>query len=334
MMKDNIETLSECLDGNKILILGGTGLFAKDLLPELINYIDIKKIKTYIYIITRDKNRAIKSIPHLERKYIQIVTIDFLKESKFNSKIDPTYILHMANTTAEDTFLNVPQITKYLLLKNSVEAIGEIIKNGNVKRVIFTSSGVVYGDLEEFKEGSIGRINHLDVKSSLALGKMMSEYYLNTICKEFNTEFKIARCFTFISRFLPTHIHYAIGNFVQDAVQGKDIIIRGDGKDIRSYQNVSDAVDWISYLVHKKNAPDILNVGSDEAITIKELAEKIKILLNSSNKIIVKNENPPIDNQRRFKYLPCLDLAYEIGLNNRKTLEDGVNELADQLRLI
>ena len=40
----------------------------------------------------------------------------------------------------------------------------------------------------------------------------------------------------------------------------KDIIIRGDGKDIRSYQHVEDAVDWISYLMTNENAPLILNI--------------------------------------------------------------------------
>ena len=57
-MKSNIEKFSEKIDNSSILILGGTGLFAKELLPKLTYFIDKKNIKTKIYITSRDKKKA------------------------------------------------------------------------------------------------------------------------------------------------------------------------------------------------------------------------------------------------------------------------------------
>ena len=99
-----------------------------------------------------------------------------------------------------------------------------------------------------------------------------------------NTEFKIARCFSFISEYLPCDIHYAIGNFVRDAVNKNDIIIKSDGKDIRSYQDISDAIDWLSFLLNKDFPYKIINIGSDIGITIYDLAVKVKNLLNNKIK--------------------------------------------------
>ena len=58
-MKSNIEELAENIDNFSILILGGTGLFAKELIPKLTYYIDKKNIKTKIYITTRNKKRRL-----------------------------------------------------------------------------------------------------------------------------------------------------------------------------------------------------------------------------------------------------------------------------------
>lgn len=327
-MKNYIKDFAKCLNNKALLILGGTGLFGKTLLPALLKEIEINNIKTKIYVITRNKNNALANIPVLSNAIFDLIEFDFLHGSDFKCTIKCSYILHMAATAAHETFSGISQIKKYQLLVNSTNFITKLITNMPIKRVVFVSSGIAYGDVVKYSEGSFGVINHLDPSSSLALGKVTSEYILKNICDKTNTELKIARCFSFISKFLPLDIHYAIGNFVKAAIDGKDIIIRGDGKDIRSYQHVEDAVAWISYLMTNKNAPLILNIGSDKSISIENLAFLVKRLVNQNCEVVIQNKNPPIDNRRRLSYVPCLDLAYDLGLEQRKSLEYSINELA------
>ena len=71
-MKSNVKTLAQNLQSKSLLILGGTGLFAKTLLPKLINYIEVLNVKTKIYLTTRNKKKAIQFIPELSQTYIEI----------------------------------------------------------------------------------------------------------------------------------------------------------------------------------------------------------------------------------------------------------------------
>ncbi len=328
MMKNHIKDFAKSLNNESLLILGGTGLFGKTLLPALVKEIEENNINTKITIVTRNKSNALANIPVLKKTIFDLIEFDFLLGSEFGFNLKCSYILHMAATAAQDTFSGISQIKKYQLLVNSTNFVSKLINYRSVKRVVFVSSGIAYGDVAEYREGIFGHINHLDPSSSLALGKVSAEYILKNICDQTDTELSIARCFSFISKFLPLDIHYAIGNFVKAAIDGEDIIIRGDGKDIRSYQHVEDAVDWISYLITNEKPPLIMNIGSDESLSIENLALLVKKLVNQNCKILVQNKKPPKDNRRRLSYVPCLNLAYKLGLEQTKSLEYSINELA------
>ena len=127
-MKSNIEELAEKIDNFSILILGGTGLFAKELIPKLIYFIDKKNIKNKIYIKTRNKKKAVKFITETKKSYVKFISIDFLLENKINEDINPKYVLHMATTTAYETYNNISQLSKFVVLKNSTEALSKIMK--------------------------------------------------------------------------------------------------------------------------------------------------------------------------------------------------------------
>ena len=97
----------------------------------------------------------------------------------------------------------------------------------------------------------------------------------------------IARCFSFVGPGLPTDLHYAIGNFVSSAVNGEDIIIKGDGSNIRSYMYLGDMVSWLMRILFMGKQGEDYNVGSDEKISVLELAKIVKNTLKTTSKIVV-----------------------------------------------
>ena len=102
-MKSNIQLLAQNLEGKSLLILGGTGLFAKTLLPKLTYYIDFLNVNTKIYLTTRDK-KSNSIYSEINKCYIELINIDFLYEDKIKEKIKPNFIIHMATTSAFETY--------------------------------------------------------------------------------------------------------------------------------------------------------------------------------------------------------------------------------------
>jgi UDP-glucuronate decarboxylase len=313
-----------------ILILGATGLFGRHLLPRFLTQYNNYREHPRLSIVTRSASAALESFPYLNR-IADIIECDFLHANRLNGLRGCTHILHMASTSARETFSGINQFSKYELLLNSSFAIRELILQGSVRRVLFASSGVAYGSTEHYLESTPSVVSHLQTSSSLMLGKLTAEYILYDACLSADVSYTIARLFSFVSPFLPCDIHYAIGNFVNDAVNNRDIVIRTDGSDLRSYQHLEDAINWILRLLCFDEPPLILNVGSDESLSIYDLALKIKKLTNSSSNIKVLNKPAPSDNARRSYYIPSLELARSLGFSNSVNLNESIIELAQYL---
>lgn len=314
------------LSPNKhLLLLGSTGLFGHELLSRL-HLLSHDGLAPQITLVTRSREETLRKYPFLQ-SIATIIQADFLTTSSLPICNPPTHILHMANMSAVDTFSGAAQYDKYKLLLNSSLALRQIILGGSVERVVFTSSGVAYGNHASYVESDIPSFDHLKIENSMAFGKLTAEFILSSCISDL-VSLSIARCFAFVGPQLPTNIHYAIGNFVSNAVNNLEIVIRGDGTDVRSYQHVSDAIDWITYLLVSPDPPLVLNVGSDYPLSILELAQLVKATLSSRSKISVLGNPPPRHNAPRRAYVPDLSLAYSLGLSNKRSLQSSIAELA------
>lgn len=313
-----------------LLLLGCTGLFGQHLLPRLQTFLELDVNHPVITLVTRSREVTLARYPYLTS--INIVETDFLESSILDLVQPPSHVLHMANMSAYDTFNGSSQYSKYRLLVNSVEALRSVVKYGITKRIIFTSSGVAYGSSESYCEADASLINIFDPSYSLGFAKLNAEYLLSMLCLEVGASLSVCRCFSFVSPFLPCDLHYALGNFVDCAVKGQDIVIRGDGLDYRSYQHVDDAVDWLLHLLFLDTAVPLVNIGSDYSISIKDLAFLIRDLICPDICVHILNQPADLHNFRRKRYVPSLLIANSLGLFNRRSLAASILELSLSIR--
>ena len=183
------------------------------------------------------------------------------------------------------------------------------------KKILFTSSGAVYGP----RTSPSCENDECRPSTPYGRGKVAAERLL----AESGLDVKIARCFSFVGRYLDRRTYYAIGNFIQNCLDGKPIVIKGDGTPIRSYLYADDLVEWLFAILERSESGRPYNVGSDHAVFIRELAEIVRRTLGSRSEIIVKGV--PDSGERPSAYVPDIGRARkELGLRVNVSLEEAI----------
>ena len=135
-------------------------------------------------------------------------------------------------------------------------------------------------------------------------------------------ETKIARCFAFVGPHLPLDANYAIGNFIRDALRGGPIQVQGDGTPWRSYLYAADLAVWLWTLLFRGPAAEPVNVGSDQAVSIAQLAHRVQTLLAPGAEVIILQE-PKADVQAT-RYVPSIERARALGLETWIDLDEAI----------
>ena len=193
------------------------------------------------------------------------------------------------------------------------------------ERFLFVSSGAVYGKLptniSHVSENYQGAPDVMNSASAYGEGKRVAELMCAIAHQEYGLQTTIARCFAFVGPHLPMDAHFAIGNFVRDALAGRPILLKSSGASRRSYLYAADLAVWLWTILFKGEACFPYNVGSNEGVTVKELAEKVAGILGQP----VNIENDA--SQQQTNYIPDTSRAEkELHLKNNFTLEASINK--------
>jgi nucleoside-diphosphate-sugar epimerase len=320
------DPLWQRLAHSKLFITGGTGLFGHWFLDSLTDVNQRLNLQISATVLTRHPDLAKAKMPYLDSR------IQFLKGHVENfafptEKFD--FILHMATTSAEETFQGFSQTQKLRMLFEGAQRVIELAKNCGSKRILFTSSGAVYGSqlCDYVEETTKTQIDPLRAESGLTLGKSIAEFLLREVSTESNIEIVIARCFSFIGPGLPMNLHYAIGNFIKNASHGSPIVILGDGTAIRSYMFLGDLIWWLLKLLLDGRSGEAFNVGSDQPVSILDLAKKVAFLSNNSSELSIRgNTGHSVGVPLRNVYVPSIDKAKsDLGLQINTDLDSAIS---------
>lgn len=309
----------------KIFITGGTGFFGLSMLRFLQ---ENKLYNNYsLYLLTRNilkfKSRCPKSI---DLSNINFIEGDILDPSSFPKNIF-NYVIHAA--TDSTTGLKLNHLDRSAQIVDGTRNVLEWCKNSDVKRFLFISSGGVYGTINTpvFEDENIcPSISNID--NTYSISKIYSEHLCFLYASRYNFSTSVARCFSFVGRDLPKDAHFAIGNFLGNVLKGNSIIINGDGLPIRSFMDQDDLANWLFKILFFGEANEIYNVGSDEEISIKNLAELIIKIFKSNIKIDLKNKTIKGQSSKRNYYVPNIDKAKsELNLTLDFSLEDSISKI-------
>lgn len=298
------------LSGKTILLSGATGFFGAWILALLAWTQRNHGLHIKLVVISRDPHSFIQKHPWVKDSLsIQWIQGDIQSFTFPNDSID--LLIHAATDTSAAAGAQANRLIHSMIA--GTEHILNCARQCHIKRILLVSSGAAYGaqpaDLEYLSESESMAPSTLKYESAYGEGKRIMELLASIHAKETATEVVIARCFAFLGAGLPLNTHFAIGNFIRDALKSDQIIIQSDGKDIRSYLYAADLSIWLlSLLLNGKNL-SLYNVGSDDAVSIAQLAAQVIEELAPHKSLVIKGLRPL--GSAKTRYLPSIHRARE-----------------------
>ncbi len=296
-----------------LLIIGGTGYLGQSFF-DYINDDKLKNIRLSEIIIISRKRKKIKS--NIKISYI-VKNITDVKKIPLTD-----YIIYAANS--KNNLENLKGINNFVGLLN---------KKHKYSKILFTSSGAVYGPRKikkKFKEKDLISLKNVSsfkgYKKEYAKSKIIIENKFKELGKNgFNVS--IARLFTFIGKRILINNNFAITDLVKQAQNPKikNISLNSPKNVYRGYMHSNDLIRWIiKILINSNTKCEIYNVGSDEAITIKQLAN----LIAKKFKKKISIENKKISKDNIDYYVPSISkIKKELNLINKFNINKSLDQI-------
>jgi dTDP-glucose 4,6-dehydratase len=316
------------LRGGRVFITGGTGFFGKWIVESLMHARErLLDGKLELTVLTR-------SCANARRVFAGAFGFEEVSwhEGDVATFAPPagafSHVIHAA-TPARASLNDNDPLKMLEITISGTRRVLEFARRASCSRFLLTSSGAVYGpqppDLYGIPEDFRGYLDSMDPKNAYAIGKLTSEH----LCRHFASDSMpsgdlaclIARCFAFVGPGLPLDEHFAIGNFIGDALAGRKIIIQGDGSPYRSYLYPTDLMAQLLAILVRGESCRPYNVGSPTAYSIREVAAETSAQTDVGTETLGK----PQPGARAARYVPDISrVMTELNLKPRVDLTHSI----------
>ncbi|GLC26697.1 NAD-dependent epimerase/dehydratase family protein [Roseisolibacter agri] len=268
----------EALRGARVFVTGGTGFFGTWLLESFAHANAARGLGAELVVLTRDPAAFRARAPHLADDAAIRLAAGDVRRFDFPDG-DFTHVVHGATSTSAALNASDP-IELLTTIVGGTHRVLELAHERGARRVLLVSSGAVYGPqpatITHLPETYVGGPDTLDPAQAYAEGKRISEL-LGAVAGRApdGPEVVTARCFAFVGPHLPLDAHFAIGNFLRDALARGPIRLSGDGSPYRSYLYAADLAAWLWTLLTHGAAQRAYNVGSACGMPLWDVAQVV-----------------------------------------------------------
>lgn len=321
----------QALAGARVFVTGGTGWLGRNLLELLILANREYRLDLRVTALSRHPEMFIADAPELASAPELTLLAGDVRHVSFPDAAY-THIVHGAATRAAETFAGAEDVEKFLLLVDGTRRVLELARRSGTRNFLMLSSGaaaVPPPDGSPWHEDHDAAPLTTTPNTGLGQGKRAAEYLVAAQARSFGISATIARCFSFVGPHLPLDLHYAAGNFIADALARRPIRVKGDGTALRSYLYTEDLAIWLVALLARQGEARVYNVGSDQAVSILQLAEQVRDVLAPTLPVVVESARPPT-HAMGDRYVPDIQRARrELGLDVWTPLDTAIRLTAD-----
>ncbi len=313
-----------------ILITGANGCLPAYMVETLLN---LKKLRgigpSKIIALVRNIDAAQKRFSkYKERSDLEWIVQDVCDPVEIKCKVD--YIIHAASQASPKYYGTDPVGTLSANVLGTANMLNLAIKS-SAKGFLFFSSGEIYGHVDPsqipMKENSYGYVDPLDVRSCYAESKRLGETMCISWMHQYGVPIKIVRIYHTYGPGMKLDDGRVFADFVSDVVNGRDIVMRSDGKAIRSFCYLSDAIIAFFTVILKGEIGQAYNVGNDKAeISVIDLANLLVSLYPEKKlKVIKQDENvtPGYLKSPFNRHVPDINKIKQLGWIPQISLNEG-----------
>lgn len=279
-----------------VIVTGGAGFIGSHLCERLLR-------EAKVICMDDLSNSTIQNIQHLlqypDFEFIKIdvtqaIDLDEFPElEKFKVKYQGVQeIYHMACPTSPKNFEDKKMHSLWANSSAMISTLDLAVKYR--AKYVFGSSSVVYGPPEQdgkiFTEDMEGLVDHLSPRACYDEGKRFAETCVATYRQVYGVDAKIGRIFTTYGPRMKLRDGLLIPDFIIDALEGRNLIIYGDGSMTQSLCYISDLVDGLVRLMHSGLDTWIANLGTDHPVKIIDVANKIIEMSGSSSQVVYEDQ--------------------------------------------
>ncbi len=308
----------------KILVTGGAGNVGSALVEKL-----LQNSNNFVVILDNLSTGLLSKLPPSETpnwKFIKADVNNLNDISTVMLSYNFDYVFHFAAVVGViRTQENPIDVLRDI---DGIKNVLDFSKNSTVKHVYFSSSSEVYGEPVELPQNEYR--TPLNSRVPYAVVKNVGECFFRTYWQTYQLPYTI---FRFFNTYGPNQsTDFVVARFLASALKGKDITIYGDGSQTRTFTFVEDTINVCNTIFEKKLlVNDVINVGNDELMTIKDLALLTIKLTGSSSKII---HLPPLKEGDMTRRQPDNKKMKEILNKKLISVEEGILRMMKDERFL
>lgn len=301
-------------DKTKLLLTGGAGNIGSALAEKLVS-----DPQNFVVIVDNLSTGFLSKLPpdtYTNWKFIKADVNNLNDLSAVMLSYNFDYVFHFAAVVGVTRTQENP-----VDVLNDIEGIKNVLtlsKNSSVKHVYFASSSEVYGEPVELPQNE--HRTPLNSRVPYAVVKNVGECFFRSYWQMYQMPYTI---FRFFNTYGPNQsADFVVSRFLKAALNNQDITLYGDGSQTRTFTYVSDTVDVCTRIfTDRLLVNDVINIGNDELMTIRDLATLCIRMTGSTSRIV---NLPPLKEGDMTRRQP--DNSKMRNILNKKliTVEEGI----------
>ena len=321
---EDFKDIIPSFENKTILLTGGRGFLGTYFLRTFVRINELlknpMKILVFDNLITSKDNAT-------QYPNVTFIEADISKKLEVDGPIN--YIIHAASIASPLIYRKFPIKTidvNYQGTRNLLD----IAKEKNIDAMLYLSSSEIYGDpkIVPTPETYWGNVSCNGPRACYDESKRLAETICLTYYNQYRIPVKIARPFNSYGPLLRLDDGRVIPDFFKNALQKSKIILHSDGTPTRSFCYVSDSIRGFLKILFYATPGSIYNVGNDQEISMRELAERVKSMVGSVEIVYEKSDDTDYNTDSPRKRIPDLaKIKQDLNYFPKVSLNEGLKRV-------